>query len=254
MPPPTTAPPASVSLQGPTNTLRLPGDQVATLLDSSTKSPKRAVVRLGGGVRQCGNTLVCSKAGIFRYDTTRNKLWIENNQSRYTASLEDAVIGVVVERFSDEYRVEINGSETATLNQVAFEGATKKNRPHLAVGSVVYCRVIRASKYMESEVSCVEPGSSKSWVGGETLYGELKGGNLVKVSLSLARVMVEEEGGGILGVLGKRVAFESAVGVNGRVWVKGKSVQSTVAICAAIERAEVMERGEWEKMVGVVVN
>lgn len=44
------------------------------------------------------------------------------------------MIGVITERFSEEYAVEINAAFTARLNHVAFEGATKRNKPMLKVG------------------------------------------------------------------------------------------------------------------------
>ena len=48
----------------------------------------------------------------------------------------DCVIGVVPHVFSEEYEVELNSSHTGRLNTVAFEGATKRNRPYLKVSSV----------------------------------------------------------------------------------------------------------------------
>ena len=49
----------------------------------------------------------------------------------------DWVIGWVTRVFSEEYEVDINSSHSGRLNTVAFEGATKRNRPYLKVHSVV---------------------------------------------------------------------------------------------------------------------
>lgn len=38
--------------------------------------------------------------------------------------------------------------------------------------------------------------------------------------------------------LGERLPFESAVGVNGRVWIKGRSIEETLVICNIIKNAE----------------
>ena len=43
------------------------------------------------------------------------------------------------------------------------------------VGTVVYARVVVADKDMDIELSCHNPGSSKSWVTQEAVYGELAG-------------------------------------------------------------------------------
>ena len=47
--------------------------------------------------------------------------------------MNDCVIGVIKEKFAEEYAVDINSSFEGRLNTVAFEGATKRNRPYLKV-------------------------------------------------------------------------------------------------------------------------
>ena len=65
---------------------------------------------------------------------------------QYISVVEDEVIGVVVARGADSYRVDIGSSRDALLPFLAFEGATKRNRPNLAVGTLVYARVQMANK------------------------------------------------------------------------------------------------------------
>lgn len=244
-----------VSLAREAGSLVLPGDEAARLEDVKQEETdavggrrRRTVVRLGAGVTQRGTSLVATKAGTLQLDTRRSKVYVDNNQKRYSPALEDMVIGIVQDRHSDEYRLDINGTDTATLSALAFEGATKRNKPSLAIGAVVYCRVTLASKNMESEVSCIEPGSSKSWVSGETLYGELKTGNMVQVSLALARSLLQKNGP-ILTRLGAKIPFESAIGVNGRVWIKSDSIQNTVLLSSAIMKADTMQADKWEALV-----
>ena len=43
------------------------------------------------------------------------------------------MIGIVSARAGDIFRVDIGGSDQATLPFLAFEGATKKNRPNVKV-------------------------------------------------------------------------------------------------------------------------
>lgn len=47
--------------------------------------------------------------------------------------MNDCVIGVIKEKYAEEYSVDINSSFDGRLNVVAFEGATKRNRPYLKV-------------------------------------------------------------------------------------------------------------------------
>lgn len=226
--------------------LILPGDHLASLTER--RGSKRAVVRIGGGITQRKDSLLSSKAGYARHEPRRNKLWVENNQRRYEAAEGDMIIGIVQEKYSEEYRLEINGSDSAMLPGLAFEGATKKNKPNISAGGLVYCQVSRASKNMETEVCCVETGSAKSWIGGETLFGELKGGNMIGVSIGLARRLLGD-GGVVLQTIGRRVAFQCAVGVNGRVWIEAGCVEHTLLVCLAVQKADVMGVSEWNKFV-----
>ena len=52
--------------------------------------------------------------------------------------------------------VDINGPFPALLPLLSFEGATKRNRPNLKAGDVVYARVAAASRDMEPVLTCVD--------------------------------------------------------------------------------------------------
>ena len=41
----------------------------------------------------------------------------------------------------DVFRVDIGTSQPATLSYMAFEGATKRSRPNVNVGDIVYAKV-----------------------------------------------------------------------------------------------------------------
>jgi len=75
---------------------------------------------------------------------------------RYIPCVGDNVIGMVVERHSDNLIVDIGGPFHAVLNSLAFEGATRRNRPKLAEGDLVYARVTLAHKDVDTELSCTE--------------------------------------------------------------------------------------------------
>lgn len=47
--------------------------------------------------------------------------------------IEDMVIGVVLERHVENAKVDVGGAVPATLPMLAFEGASRKNRPNLHV-------------------------------------------------------------------------------------------------------------------------
>jgi exosome complex component RRP40 len=101
---------------------------------------------------------------------------------QYVAATGESVIGIVVARLAEYYRVDIGGAQAAILPVLAFEGATKKNKPNLVPGTLVYARISLANKDMEPELQCFNPSSGKA-----DGYGELKGGFVIKCSLGLCR-------------------------------------------------------------------
>jgi exosome complex component RRP40 len=134
---------------------------------------------VGPGIGYSGDTLVCVKAGLLRNDN--KKVWVESNQKRYTPGANDPIIGIITNKNSESYRVDIGSSQLANLNQLAFEGANRRNKPALEVGDTIFCRVSIANLEMEPEIECMnEAGRADG-------FGELKGGFLVKVSLAFSR-------------------------------------------------------------------
>lgn len=81
---------------------------------------------------------------------------------RYIPREGDMVVGVVTDKHAEQFNLDIRAPFLAKLPVLAFEGATKANRPHLAVGTLVYCRVVLADRAAEPEVTCVCEGESRS--------------------------------------------------------------------------------------------
>jgi exosome complex component RRP40 len=212
-----------------------PGDRITF---GSSAPP---LIMLGVGVLREEGRVVASKAGILRFDTAANRLAVETEQWRYVPAVDDHVVGVVVEKLSEELRVDLGSSSTAGLPVLAFDGATRKNRPNLQVGSLVFARVVLAHKDMEPELSCAAPAgvASKDWVTGQSLFGELKGGTVVHVSLGAARSLAADDrpGGELLARIGEHMPFEAAVGANGRVWINAGTVGELIALRSAIVTA-----------------
>ncbi len=86
--------------------------------------------------------------------------------------------------------------------------------------------------------------------------GELKGGMVFDVSLGMARrllVAKQREEGGIVVLEGiaDKVAFEVAVGRNGKVWVRSGGVKETLVVGRALQETDREGLGveEQEKLV-----
>ena len=78
--------------------------------------------------------------------------------------------------------------------------------------------------------------------------GELKGGMLFDISMVMARRLLmpkQKEDGGIalLEEIGEKVAFEIAVGRNGKVWVKSGGVKETLLVGGALQETDAQGLG-----------
>eukprot|EP00967_Tisochrysis_lutea_P139045 scaffold251918_cov37-Tisochrysis_lutea.AAC.2 len=207
-----------------------PGDALAKVSDF-----KRVV--LGGGILREGNQFLSTRVGMLRWDPGASHLWVDADQRRYIAAQGDHVIGVVTGTHADEYRVDIGCAAPAMLPVLAFDGATKRNRPHLAVGALVYARVVMANKDMDPEISCAAPPgvSSKDWVTRESIFGELMGGHIFACPKDMCRMLAaDDEECPLLEALGDVSAFELAVGINGRVWINAQEASMMILAQQAI--------------------
>lgn len=212
--------------------------EIASLEDTAGK------VILGPGLCREAGDVFASRCGVLRTRTVTKTVifWVDCHAKRYVASKHENVLGVVLGKAGDAFRVDIGTSENATLSYLAFEGATKKNRPNLNVGDVVYAKLIQASKDMEPELVCVDSYGKKAGL------GLLEGGFLFTVPLHLGRKLLTNSCV-LLKQLGKEIPFEVAVGANGRVWIRAKTVKETICLVNAIIAAEHMDNREITAMV-----
>lgn len=203
------------------STLIFPGDEVH--IDSQKPTS------LGPGLYHNPLTqdIEATNAGIEVVTETRKgqTAYIEYNSRRYTPAVGDFVIGVITGQFSDSYKVSLSSfSSSVTLSYMAFPNASKKNKPTLKIGDLVYARVCAAEKELEAEIECLD-----STTGKDAGFGLLEGGMIADVSLGLARQMLFDQNFPLMKILSSFTQFEIAIGVNGKVWLKCDKVRSTLA-------------------------
>ena len=201
----------------------LSGDLIARL------EAFEGTVVLGRGVAREDALLIATQAGHVRWEPASRRLWVDSTAKRYAPLSGDAVICIVQESLTEEYRLDVGASSLATLPVLAFDGATKRNRPQLQVGTLVYARVLRANPDMGTEVTCAAPDdvSAKDWVTRESVFGELVGGVAFAAPQKVCSHLMGEECA-LLDTLGEVAPFELAVGGNGRVWLSAESESATV--------------------------
>ena len=158
---------------------------------------------------------------------------------QYIPQVNDLVLATVHHSSTDVFHCAITPYTTfAQLAQLAFEGATKKTRPQLSSGSLIYARISAASKHLDPEIVCYNPSTGKS-----EGMGELKGGMVFDVSLGMARRLLmhrqREEGGvAVLEDIAEKMPFEVAIGRNGRVWVKSEGVKNILLVGKALQETD----------------
>ncbi|PKS09188.1 hypothetical protein jhhlp_003802 [Lomentospora prolificans] len=216
----------------------LPGDDIdESLIPTHPKHP----LRIGPGLRHVPpSDLVPTIAGPLLTDKRKNSIWVERSAGRYIPAVGDLVIGTVTRSTADFYYVSLSDyTANATLPQLSFEMATKKTKPNLNSGALVYARVTLANKHMDPELECVSQSTGKS-----DGLGPLIGGMVFTVSLGFARRLlmpkaVEEGKVIVLDELGGAgLAFETAVGRNGKVWVNSESVATIISVGKALTEAD----------------
>ncbi|RDB17864.1 Exosome complex component rrp40 [Hypsizygus marmoreus] len=210
----------------------------ATVLPGTAVSAQHVNLKLGPGLLQfsganeAGPSIITTRAGTLNHSANGSKWWVESNSKRYVPAPQESVIGVIIQKLGEGFRVDIGSAHYASLDGLAFEGATKRNKPNLKIGCLVYARVSLAHKDMEPELECFDAQTRKS-----EGFGELKGGFLVKCSLKMCRDLLDPKHF-LLPLLGARFPLEAAVGMNGRVWVSAKETRQIIAISRCIEAVD----------------
>ncbi|KAF2144163.1 uncharacterized protein K452DRAFT_223721 [Aplosporella prunicola CBS 121167] len=235
----------------------LPGDDVPAELLPVSHNPNKPLT-LGPGLRHIPPaTITTTTPGALQTDRRKNAVWIDTNGGRYIPAVNDLVVVAVHHSAPDYYHCAITPyTPLATLPHLAFEGATKKTRPILAPGALVYARIAHASRHLDPELECVAASTGRA-----DGLGPLKGGTVFDVSAGMARRLLMpagkkpakgtekekyaqgEEGGAarlvVLEALSEKLRFEVAVGRNGRVWVDCvDGVRATLAVGQALQRTD----------------
>lgn len=143
------------------------------------------------------------------------------------------------------------------------------NVSHLCqINSLVYARVIVANKDMDPELACTSASGKTEG------FGELGNGYMFECSLALARMCADlhrclrlllwtdfllffclyrllKPNCEVLQVLGESIAYEIAVGLNGRVWVSSGSPAHTVIVANALANSEFVPKEKVSRIDGV---
>jgi exosome complex component RRP40 len=243
-----------------TPAILLPSDDVPPRILRATASTP---LRIGAGLRLLyerhmtkltstppAHRVTATHAGLLSVDSKRNAIAILSFPNRrYIPTPNDLVIAQIHHSSPDYlYCIVTPHTPHALLAQLAFEGATKKTRPILKSGDLVYARILSVGVGAGSEVelTCVNSATGKAEPGG---LGPLAGGMLFDVSTGFAARLMKASPGaadGVSGIvtleeLGRKLehkgGFEIAVGRNGKIWIDcSSSGDAAIPVTVAIGR------------------
>ncbi|RKP01496.1 hypothetical protein CXG81DRAFT_517, partial [Caulochytrium protostelioides] len=192
-------------------------------------------VRLGPGLVAHAGRIVAEKKGyLHERPAVRDsgpQMWVEGTAKAYVPATKDLVVGTVVSRHAEHYRVQIGAAHLATLGILEFEGATKRNRPQLEQGALVYAQVLRAHKNMEPELTCVHMATGQA-----SGLGELPAAcaTVVTVPLHTALALLNPQNG-LFNVMADHFDFTTSVGLNGRIHIQGSEFNDVITLQLALQ-------------------
>lgn len=162
----------------------MPGDDVTAPIKSYLSVVKKPMdISIGRGLIQSSSGIVVNMGGELKYRHP-NYFWVEptsaingcggsDHNTRYMPCMHDQVVGIVEDKGVDHYRVNINSINPVFCSRLGFEGATKRNKPELRKGSVIYGKLTSVDyKNSEMEMTCKVVGSvgmQKDWSTGESV-------------------------------------------------------------------------------------
>ncbi len=203
----------------------LPGDTVDLVELDKTR------VGRGLAFNRVTKEVFSTTAGIVSYNGVSQALGIRSSSTRYTPRVNDVVIGVVSQRTSEFYKLDIKALDTAIIGKLATNKATKQNPLQLENGDVVFARVTHTDSDLEPLVT-MKDGTSRA----DSAFSVLSGGYLIDIPdravqflLSTDPVEMEQA----RAVRDAMVGHELTVGHNGRAYIRAKDAADTVKVARA---------------------
>lgn len=110
------------------------------------------------------------------------------------------------------------------------------------VGDAVYAQIITDCKDVEPELVCVTGDGKKHGLG--VLSNK---GFVISVPTHISRRLLAPDSK-LIQTLGKKYKFEITIGMNGRVWVNAKSLDTTLTIVNFIQSLENTPKEQYQQI------
>lgn len=200
--------------------------------------------------------LVSKKCAILTIDKSSKKP-IEDSSEEiiktigkfYTPKVDDFVIGTIIQKNPEFYKVDIGTYTNALLNTKDFEGASKKTKPNLNLGDLVFARVLKVNKFDAPILSCISQYDVKNWASGESFFGQLKKGNLFNIPMQHVFSLINSENYALTR-LNDIISFEIVIGHNGKMWINSENFNDIFVINKLIVKSITeKDKNEVEKLI-----
>lgn len=100
-----------------------------------------------------------------------------------------------------------------------------------------------ASKDIETELVCIDKHGRKDGLGVLP-----RGGYMIKLPINVCRRLLAPDSE-VSRIIGEKFRFEKAIGLNGRVWIKAKTVQNTILISNLLKQLEYVPVSEYKTFI-----
>lgn len=107
--------------------------------------------------------------------------------------------------------------------------------------------MLSAAKDVETELVCVDKNGKKDGLGVLP-----RGGYMMKVPINICRRLLAPDSR-ISELLGQKYRFEKAIGLNGRIWIRAKSLQTTILISNFIKQLEYIPNTKQEDVCNLLL-
>ncbi|KAL7065649.1 hypothetical protein ACR3K2_39070 [Cryptosporidium serpentis] len=231
----------------------------------------------GDDVELDGKKQICKSNGIKcrTYYWPYNEIIIGLN-GIYIPNKGDIIVGTVLNKIGDLYKISINAPYNAILHNMAFEGATKRNKPNIDIGNHICARISYSDiSSGEIELTCTTPEEKRTWTSNENYLGLLGNKNIINISnnnirktldnkniqykcikdgiimnipISLTNILLSDNCY-IFNIISKYFPFEICVGQNSTIWFTASTVQQLLLIMSSLKIANKCSKSEFEIIV-----
>ena len=195
----------------------VPGEEIAEGMDYLPSS----------GTYREKDKIISNKLGIININ--KNIIKVIPLAGRYMPKIDDVVIGRVIEIGFYGWSVDIGSAYPATLSirdSTEFIDKGEDLTKYYNYSDLIAAKIIRVARYNSIDITTKGPGLRK-----------LIGGKIIEVTPSKVPRMIGKQGS-MISMIKDATGCNILVGQNGRVWLKGKNLETEDLVTKIIMKIE----------------